>query len=94
MNEANKPTTTAPLHGIVLLPCPFCGESAVKLKHNDIYRIRHLDTCWFSGKDFSQRASLIEPDEVDEWNNRVRGEFICDQCSLRQDARPKVDPQF
>jgi Lar family restriction alleviation protein len=27
MNEQNKPTTAAPLHGIVLLPCPFCGRS-------------------------------------------------------------------
>ena len=28
MNEPKKPPTAAPLHGIVLLPCPFCGGDA------------------------------------------------------------------
>jgi hypothetical protein len=71
-NDSNE----ASVQSVVLLPCPFCGAAAGKLKHNDLYRIQHSKTCWFSGKDFSQRASLIEPDEVDQWNNRVHNEFI------------------
>lgn len=91
---ANKiGTALCDLHGVSMnsdktkpLPCPFCGATADKLKHSDLYRIQHYKTCWFSGKDFSQRASLIEPDEVEQWNRRATPELICRKCSLRQDA--------
>ena len=33
-------------------------------------------------------------DVITRWNDRVSPEFICDRCSLRQDAKPKVEPQF
>lgn len=55
---------------VAFLPCKFCGESASKLVHSELYRINHADWCWFSGKDFKQRASLLEPDEADQWNTR------------------------
>ena len=71
MNEEQSQSNCSSSHGsTALLPCPFCGEVATKLKHNDLYRIHHLAACWFSGKDFSHRASLLEPDEVEEWNRR------------------------
>jgi Lar family restriction alleviation protein len=35
MNEENKPPTAAPLHGIVLLPCPFCGGEAEECYQRD-----------------------------------------------------------
>jgi len=50
--------------------CPFCGAVAKKLKHFDLYRFNHAEHCWFSGKDYRERLSLIEAEEIPAWNTR------------------------
>jgi hypothetical protein len=47
MNEENKPPTAAPLHGIVLLPCPFCGSTELNGPHISEYVGDHYSPSWW-----------------------------------------------
>jgi len=88
-----------PLHGVVLLPCPFCGGNARIEEGFDIDCESTTATIYCTGCEAMFGPEY--PDDIGDvvefmgrWNNRVSPEFICNRCSLRQDAKPKVEPQF
>lgn len=76
-----------------LKTCPFCGVMPEPLIHNEgYYRVKHAATCWIARQDGVHRWSLLDPDEIVDWNRRV--EIICDRCHLRQDATTDESEQW
>jgi hypothetical protein len=77
---------------IALLPCPYCGAQAELSCDKTTNKNGHVwctnDLC---GVDI---YGWTKEETVARWNTRVSPEFICDRCSLRQDSKPKIEPQF
>ena len=78
-----------------LLPCPFCGAEAEKMRHEeDMWRFLHLETCYFHETDHFHRPHIVDSETVNTWNARTSPEMICDRCSIRQDANPATEVEF
>ena len=100
MTEGTENTgKSAPVHAFVLLPCPFCGGTAVISESDDgLPRWLFCEVCECDGPpiDHQFKGSRDEALQyiVSRWNYRVSQEFICTRCYLRQDATPKTPPSF
>lgn len=78
-----------------LLPCPFCGASAVLLhdKERTWGLITHDPGCWLA-YGMPRRRQEIPPAEFDAWNRRAEGpaaegpaDYLCDMCANDCDER-------
>jgi hypothetical protein len=64
----------APVHAVVLLPCPFCGDVG-RCGPDGAFYFEHAKGCWIS----SQRGTMLDCvswEELDQWNARSRNDEI------------------